>query len=113
MSIGRAYHVCTILEEDNLLIAAGGYTNGWERTKSVEILDLTSETWSGASAMPGTGKTWATGEFLFFWTTEKLYQYEQRSDEWLEIEQVPFDLGELHPRFLAIDASTINFCSYL
>lgn len=110
MSVAKSSHICTILEEERVLVAAGGFTTGLSATNSVEILDLVSGTWSTASSMPSAGgNVLGIGEFLFMWDT-KFYQYDQTRDDWFEIEDVPFDLNKLRPNFIQIDAGVTQVC---
>ena len=113
MSVGRLYHKCVLMEEKGLLIAAGGQTDGFSYTDSVEILKLEEETWSSATPLPSViQNVLATGEVMFNWGT-KLYQYEIASNQWLEIEDVPFDLIQMRPNFVQVDAGLGSFCPYI
>ena len=113
MSAGRGKHVCTILQSEDILIAAGGRTGDWATTDSVEVLDLQTETWRNARVMPtSTTKLLATGEFLFAWETN-MFQYEPATDQWLEFENVPFDLSQLTEPMISVDAGIGDFCPYL
>ena len=110
LSVAKSSLACYILEEEGILIAGGGHTSGWMDTDSVEILDLMSGIWTDAESMPSAGVyVWTKGEFLFNWDT-KLYQYDQASNEWAEIEDIPFDLNEIKPNFIEVDATTANVC---
>ena len=111
MSVGRVFHACTIMEEEGLLIVAGGSPDKNSVTNSVEILNLETETWASARAMPSTGNVWAAGEFLFTWTA-RLYQYEPMRNQWLEIEDVPFNLNWLKPQFVPLEAAHGKLCHY-
>ena len=113
MSEGRANFACTVLEEENLLIAAGGQAQGWAYTDSVEILDLTMETWTNVMATPSIGNVWAVGQVMFAWKNRDLHQYEPRSNQWLEIKDVPIHLPFLKPGFQNIPSSMANFCPFL
>ena len=112
LSEGRANHACTIPEEGGVLVAAGGYKQGWEVTLSVEILDLTTLTWSNAKIMPSgsDGKAWEGGQNVFTWEAEKLYQFELKSNEWLELDEAPFDLSKMQIYFLPIYNNTHSTC---
>ena len=112
MSVGRLYHICALMEEEGLLVAAGGQIDGFSDIDSVEILNLEDETWSSATPLPSVIKNvLVTGEVMFNWGT-KLYQYEVGSNEWLEIDDVPFDLIRLRPNFVRVDAGVGSFCPY-
>lgn len=112
MSVGRAFHACAIMEEEGLLIAAGGSSTQWEKPDSVEILNVYSKTWTTALTLPSTsGNVWATGEVMFYWETE-MYQYEAVSNTWLEIEDLPFDLGHMRPYLVQVEAGIGSFCPY-
>ena len=112
MSVGRLYHKCALMEEEGLLIAAGGETGVFKATYSVEILNLEEETWSSATQLPGGNlNVLVIGEVMFNWGT-KLFQYEVVSNEWLEIEDVPFELIKLKPHFLQVEAGQGSFCPY-
>lgn len=112
MSVGRAYHECTLMEEEGLLIAAGGRIADNLETDSVEILNLATLIWADASALPSaTLNVWATREVMFYWDTE-LYQYEAVSNKWLNIEDVPFELQKLKKHLVQVDAGIGSFCPY-
>ena len=64
---------------------------GWNKTDSLEIYNLTADIWNSAEPMPNARNALTEGEFLFTWGNLKLYQYEQRGKQWLEIENHPFD----------------------
>ena len=113
MSVGRRYHTCAVMEEESLLMVAGGLLDNEDRTDSVEILNFQDETWSTARPLPSnTYNVWASGEIMFNWETE-LYQYEVASNTWLEIEDVPFDLAIMKPYFLQVEAGAGSFCPYI
>ena len=111
LTVGRAGATCAVLENDELLIAAGGISDGWQGTSTVEILDLKTKTWSNAGVMPYTAGVWTAGEFLFLLGTE-LYQYELNSNQWLELVDVPFDFSKMRHHFVQVDASLGNFCPF-
>lgn len=111
MSTGRAIAACAILENEDLLIAAGGYVDGWVKTNSIEILNLSSEAWTNARAMPTVNVLSADG-FIFSWNPSKLYQYEPMRNEWREIEDVPIDLSLIRSHYLLVDAAHSNVCPY-
>lgn len=111
MKAPRVGIACTILDKEGILVAAGGLTIGWKKVDYVEILDLNSETWSSVGAMPlATNKMMAAEEFLFVWDFTAFYQYEQTSDQWLEIKGVPFDLSKLQKNFIPVDAVVATVC---
>ena len=112
MAIGRSHHACAVLEKEELLIAAGGLSDGWNWINSVEIMDLTTKVWSNAGTMPHAGAVWTAGKFFFLLGSE-LYQYESYSDRWLKLEDVPFDPNSLHYSFVQVDAGFDNFCTFL
>lgn len=112
LSVGRVLHACAVYEKENLLITAGGYNSQWQLTDSVEILNLKSESWTTDKSMPIKGKVWAVGEVLLTWKTE-LYQYHPGSNQWLEIDDVPFALSDLKEGFKAVDVEGTNICSFI
>ena len=113
LSVGRAGHICTILEENNLLIAAGGYTDGWSPIDTAEILDMAVGTWTNTKIMPSAGKAWTVGGALLTWTATKLYKYEPSGNEWIEIEDAPFDLTIMRNGFVPIEAGFDGICHFV
>ena len=112
MTNARTGTTCAVLENDKLLIVAGGVSDGWTGIDSVEILDLQTKTWGNAGVMPNTGGVWNAGGFFFLLGTE-LYQYESNSDQWLEMVDVPFDVSKMRPYFMPVDSGLANFCPFL
>lgn len=112
MAVGRTGPACMILEERGLIIAAGGANSTWKSTTSVEILDIRSETWHGAQALPNVGSVWAPRGQMFFWFSRTMYQYEPTSDEWMELEDVPFSLSDLSGRLIPMDAGVNKLCQF-
>lgn len=102
MSVGRVSHACTLLEEEDVIIAAGGNKQGWGSTTTVEIHDLILGTWSNAQSLPVFGKTWAAEQNIFTISSGKLYQYDLAINEWVEFENAPFDLNRMEGYFLPI-----------
>lgn len=112
LSEGRAFHACTVLEAEGYLITAGGSTDGWTRPNLVEILNLSNKSWTAASPLPfPTRHVWAQGDIIFNWDTE-LYQYEVVRNEWLKVENVPFELAKMRPSFVQADAGLGSFCLF-
>ena len=113
LSVGRANHACTVLEGEELLIVAGGVADSWIATDSVEILDLTTETWSNAKVMPRAEKAWAAGGRIFTWGAIKLFQYELAVNEWEEVDDASFDLNRIAHNFVPVDTGVYNICPFL
>lgn len=113
LSVGRTNPACTVLNNENLLIVAGGQSDGWSGIDTVEIIDLNTNTRADAQSMPFAGpQAWSVDEFIFNWDT-LLYQYEVKDDQWVEIENVPFDLSLMKFYFVQIDAKDGNVCSFV
>lgn len=112
LAFGRAHPACSVLEEDDILIAAGGVYDGWNEQSSVEILNLSTETWSLAEPIPEKKTVWTFAEDFIFTSGLPFYQYEPRSDIWLEIENVPFAAEALAENTLVLDASDGNPCRF-
>ena len=114
MSTPRVEHACAVLEDENIIIVAGGYTNSWIATDTVEILNLITETWSQARAMPFAGiEVWAVGEVVFNWKNQIMYQYQLSGNQWVEIENAPLNLANLRPIYIPVNAGLGSFCPYL
>ena len=112
MAFGRLDLACAVLEDDELLIAAGGTGEEWIGIDVVEILDLQTKTWSNAGVMPNKKQVWTAGEF-FFLLGSQLYQYESNSDQWLEIVDPPLDVSKMQRHFVPVNAGIGNFCPFL
>ena len=114
LAVGRSFLACIVLEEDGLLIAAGGISNPWKYVDSVEILDISSETWSSAGLMPEGKMVWtASSEYIFLKGLSSFYQYEPRRDRWFEVEDVPFTLTDLVPDSKVLDARMDKPCRFM
>lgn len=115
MSVGRVSHACTLLEEEDVIIAAGGNKQGWGSTSTVEILDLIVGTWSNAKSLPVFGRTWAVEQNVFTWTPTELFQYDVAVNEWVELENAPFDLSLMQGYFLPLYAGpgVDDICSFV
>lgn len=109
---GRVVGACMILEEEGLLIAAGGANSTWKQIDTMEILDIKVGRWYSASALPVIGTVWATDVFLLTWLAPKMYQYEPKRDRWLEIEDPPLPLGVLPIDLVEIEAGANKFCQF-
>lgn len=62
MSVARAYHTATVLNDGRILVT-GGVSSNWTALTSTEIFDPTTHTWSGGPALP---------EGVYFHTATKL-----------------------------------------
>lgn len=113
LSVGRAGHACIILEENNLLIAAGGHTDGWNPTNTAEILDMSVGTWTDTKVMPSAVNAWTVGGVMFTWTAAKLYLYELLRNEWIEIADVPFHLTNMNNGFIPIEVGFDGVCHFV
>ena len=113
MSTPRIDPECTILEEEGLLIAAGRLNPLWKEINSVEMLNLESEVWSDVEAIPTVGgQEWAARGLLFSWDETNTYQYLAGSNQWQEIEDVPFPLMSVNETFVQVDAGMGNLCTF-
>ena len=52
MAVGRGFHACLILDQEGKVLVAGGFTNSWAKTKTVESYDIEAGTWSQLGDMP-------------------------------------------------------------
>lgn len=114
MSTARVNHACTILTEKEVLIAAGGFTQLWRDTETVEILNLNSGSWSQADSMPFSGgQVWAFDGHTFTWKYQKMYQYIPVQNQWVEIEDVPLDLDGVLQVFIPVQEDLGTFCPFI
>ena len=113
LTVGRVSHSCTIMEENDLLIAAGGYTDQWSSVDTAEILDLTVGTWTNAKVMPSALNAWAVGGVMLTWTPTQLYQYELSGNQWIELNDVPIDLTNMNNKFVPIYAEVSSICPWI
>ena len=114
LAVGRSHLGCSILEEEGLLIAAGGNAYGFVKNDAVEILNLSTETWSLAGQMPNDlGNMWtATGGFIFL-RGASVYQYVPRSDLWFKIEDLPISATDIMYHTQVFDTNGGRPCMFL
>lgn len=64
------------------------------------------------TVMPNVGKVWAPRGLMLSRFSGTMYQYEPTSDQWMELEEVPFSLSLLSEKLIPIAAGVNRLCEF-
>lgn len=113
LNTGRSFPACTIYDEHNSLIVAGGSKPSWVYIDTVEVLNLNTKIWSSLEPMPCEGTMWNPNGLIFLQTDPNFYQYEPKHDRWLVVEDLPKPTGYLNERCFVFNAGIGRICDFV
>ena len=116
LQVARESSGCAIVDQDRTLVIAGFNKAGWRLIHSTEILNLHTNTWSAAGAIPFSGGynlIPMEGSLYVLAQSGLFYHYNSPNDEWeLLSKTTPFD-GALSGQYLPINVNAASVCQFL
>ena len=116
LQLARFSPACAVVDQERKLVIAGKQKPMWKLTHSTEILDLNTNTWSAAAAIPFSGGYSLIpmeGSLYVLAQSGLLYHYKSPNDEWeLLSKTTPFD-GAPSGEYLPINVNAAVVCQFL
>lgn len=114
LAVGKTGAACVILDVEGLLVIAHGFSHGWNKEDTVEIIDLEGLTITTAQpTQQPLGRLLTVDEQLFLWYEGTFLEYDALHDHWLTVEDLPINMSRIPLIFVTIQADSAQVCQYV